>query len=308
VTTAEPRTAATAAQCAHAVLHCNLNTADIERSAAFYVGALGIEDRIRSLSSDGDATAMGLGRHTASVTALLWDRRGPRAAPALELVGWTHPPVEPRGAASSGLAAIGFRTADLDRLVPEIQAAGGHVEPVVGGLFVRGGLRPGLITVDPDGVRVEVVEIAPAADDAGAAALSHERVRCADIDASLSWYAIVGWQLGGRSGDGTRASLVLPEDPTFSIELEHDPTITTRPSTAVTQGLYRIALAVEDVHAAHKALEASGCGPVAEPAFFSMPDTPTGGFTVLFLADPDGVVVELVVRPRSAVRRPTEPR
>jgi hypothetical protein len=47
---------------------------------------------------------------------------------------------------------------------------------------------------------------------------------------------------------------------------------------------------------------------VPDPWFFAMPDVPTGGFTALFLADPDGVVVELVERPRSAVRRPTEPR
>ncbi|MEX5636855.1 hypothetical protein [Parafrankia sp. FMc2] len=45
-----------------------------------------------------------------------------------------------------------------------------------------------------------------------------------------------------------------------------------------------------------------------EPLFIPMLDTPTGGFTVLFLADPDGAVVELVERPRSQVRRPTEPR
>jgi hypothetical protein len=37
-----------------------------------------------------------------------------------------------------------------------------------------------------------------------------------------------------------------------------------------------------------------------------MPDTPTGGFTVLFMADPDGSVVELVERPRSTVRRPRD--
>jgi hypothetical protein len=44
-----------------------------------------------------------------------------------------------------------------------------------------------------------------------------------------------------------------------------------------------------------------------EPVHIPMPDTPTGGFTVLFLRDPDGVVVEFVHRPRSSVRRPTAP-
>ena len=46
---------------------------------------------------------------------------------------------------------------------------------------------------------------------------------------------------------------------------------------------------------------------VAEPEFIPMVDTPTGGFTVVVLTDPDGVVAELVARPRSEVRRPAEP-
>jgi hypothetical protein len=46
-------------------------------------------------------------------------------------------------------------------------------------------------------------------------------------------------------------------------------------------------------------------GDVADPVEIPMPDTPTGGFTVLFLADPDGTVVELAERraPRSRGRR-----
>jgi hypothetical protein len=78
---------------------------------------------------------------------------------------------------------------------------------------------------------------------------------------------------------------------------------------ANTQGLYRMALAVEDVQAAHDAIVASGVvDDVPEPQFVPMPDTPTGGFTVMFLKGPDDAVVELVSRPRSAVRRPLEPR
>jgi catechol 2,3-dioxygenase-like lactoylglutathione lyase family enzyme len=77
---------------------------------------------------------------------------------------------------------------------------------------------------------------------------------------------------------------------------------------ANTQGLYRMALAVDDVRAAAGALAADGrCGKVPETVTIPMPDTPTGGFTVLFLADPDGAVVELAERPRSQVRRPSAP-
>jgi pimeloyl-ACP methyl ester carboxylesterase len=46
-------------------------------------------------------------------------------------------------------------------------------------------------------------------------------------------------------------------------------------------------------------------GDVADPVEIPMPDTPTSGFTVLLLADPDGTVVELAERraPRSRGRR-----
>lgn len=304
-----PEGVAATAHHAHAVLHCNLNTGDLERSEAFYVDAFGLQARMRSRNPDDDGTPMGLGTHTASVTAFLYDRRGPRAAPALELVGWQEPALAPRGATSTGPATIGLRTGYLGAAADAVRAAGGHVSPVEGGVQVRGTSRPALVTSDPDGVVVEIVEIAPVGDeDATTPALSHERLCCADIDASIAWYAVLGWVVRSRSADGQTASLVLPEDPTFSLELQHDPTVmTTSPSTATTQGLYRMALAVEDVQAAHDALQAHVGAPVPDPWFFAMPDVPTSGFTALFLADPDGVVVELVERPRSAVRRPTQP-
>jgi hypothetical protein len=69
-----------------------------------------------------------------------------------------------------------------------------------------------------------------------------------------------------------------------------------------------VALAVEDVREAASALRADGgCGEVPEPSFIPMVDTPTGGFTVLFLRDPNGAVVELVERPRGEMSRPTAP-
>jgi catechol 2,3-dioxygenase-like lactoylglutathione lyase family enzyme len=162
-------------------------------------------------------------------------------------------------------------------------------------------------TTDPDGVPLEVIEAPPAPDDPPAPAFSHERLRSTDLDRTVAWFGALGWTVRARSGDD--ASLVLPEDPTFSREFTRVPAAAPgTPRSANTQGLYRMALAVEDVAEAHACLVASGLlGEVAQPEFVPMPDTPTGGFTVLFLAGPDGAVVELVSRPRSAVRRPRQP-
>lgn len=309
----EPGTAAGAQQHAHSVMHCNLNTVDIERAAAFYMAVLDVEPRMRSVSTDGDSTFMGLGPGTASITTFLYDRRGPRAAPALELVGWSRPHTQPAGpdTAPPTFTDIGFRATDLRPVRARLAAVGAEVAE--GTATVRGTESPALRTVDLDGVPLEVVEAPGAPGDPAAGAFSHERMRSTDLDRTVAWFAAIGWAVRARGAgaDGAWVSLVLPEDPTFSLEFTEVPVVD-GPAVqrrANTQGLYRMALAVEDVQAAHDAIVASGVvDDVPEPQFVPMPDTPTGGFTVMFLKGPDDAVVELVSRPRSAVRRPLEPR
>jgi len=301
------------AQHAHSVMHCNLNTVDGAAAAGFAMAVFGLDPRMRSVSTDDDSTSMGLDKSTASVTTFCYDRRGPRAVPAVEFVEWHRPPTRPAdaGMRPSAFAALGYRVPSLSRLEHRLTALGRTGEPVVGGLRVRGAARAGLTVTDPDGVTVEVVEIPPAETDPAGGLISHERMRCTDLTRSIAWYGSIGWTVRSRGTDGPArwASLVLPEDPTFSLELEeHAGALTGSPRRANTQGLYRIALAVEDVREAHAALVRESGEQVPEPLFIPMPDTPTGGFTVLFLTDPDGAVVELVERPRSQVRRPLEPR
>jgi catechol 2,3-dioxygenase-like lactoylglutathione lyase family enzyme len=294
---------------AHAVLHCNLNTVDLATSEPFYTTVFGLQPRMRSVSTDSDATPMGLGESTASDTCFLYDRRGPRAAPALELVEWRRPATVPSaGPTGTGFAAVGYR-------VPSLAAVSGRLagrsETAAEPARVRGRLRPALRTTDADGVPVEIVEVPPAPGDPDGGLFSHERLHCRDLGRTVEWYAAIGFALRpGEVVDGPpSASLVLPEDPTFSLECDEHPALSGPPAgrAANTQGVYRIALAVDDVRAAHAALSEVAAG-LPEPVFIPMPNTPTGGFTVLFLADPDGAVVELVQRPRASVRRPGEPR
>lgn len=291
-----------APQHAHAVMHCNLNTADLTAAEAFYRVVAGREPRFRSVAVDQDGTMMGLSEATSSVTAFVWDERGPRAAPALELVGWSDPFTVPAGPEErTGFSAIGYRVPNLAAATHALEELGGSV---IHELEVRGRVVPAVLLTDPDGVRVEVIEVRGSELDGNGPALAYERVLVTDLERSLEWYASIGFE--SRYVGAGCASIALPEDPTFSLEFTEDPELSPSSARANEQGLYRIALAVEDVAEAGAALQARDPS-TPDPVFIPMEDTPTGGFTVLFLTDPDGTVVELVSRPRAEVRRPATP-
>ncbi|HEX4189484.1 MAG TPA: VOC family protein [Marmoricola sp.] len=282
---------------AHAVLHCNLNTVDATAAESFY-SRLGLRSRMTNRTDDTDARPMGLGSSTASFTTFLYDSRGPRSAPALELVEWLRPVTADRSApawTTTGIRGIGLRVSTLSGL--------SGLSGPTGTAWVQGIERPSRVEADVDDVVVEIVELA-GPETSEDACLSHLRLAARDLQATAEWYAAIGFVDVSRSPE--RLSLLLPEDPTFSLEIEADPAAEHGDAVANTRGLFRIALAVEDVASAHAALEAQGLE-VPAPVFIPMADTPTGGFTVLFLADPDGIVVELVDRPRSSVRRPAAP-
>lgn len=286
----------------HAVLHCNVNTATLDRSVDYYT-ALGLAERMRSVSTDTDGRPMGLDEHTASVTSFHYDGRGPRSAPALELVGWQEPKVVARemeeGVRAAGFETVGLRAPDPSAFVPSDARRATVV--------CRGAHVAARLTTDPGGTPVEVIELDPAGlvDEPDGVKCSHVRLVSTDLDRTARWWARLGFAPAPDGPAGT-LSLTVREDPTFSVEFSEDRDAVRPPWRANTQGLYRIALAVDDVTEAYQSLVDSGAD-VPEPVFIPMPDTPTGGFTVLFLADPDGAVVELVARPRSAVRRPAEP-
>ena len=72
-------------------LHCNLNVRTLADASGLYE-ALGLRVKMRSRAEGQDATAMGLGDATDSEAWFLYDRRGGRGAPAVELVdGWGLP-------------------------------------------------------------------------------------------------------------------------------------------------------------------------------------------------------------------------
>ena len=172
---------------------------------------------------------------------------------------------------------------------------------------MRGSATVAARTTDLDGVPIELTELA----GGEAPVFSHLRINVTDLDASVAWYERLGFTAkatarSAETGDAvlSYASMVTEGDPSFSLELTQweDPKGTGLASSpAYHRGLYRIALGVDDVNAAYETLSADG--PLTAPEFVELPGTRLGGVTVLFLRDPDGVVVELVGRSRSHMRR-----
>ena len=291
----------------HSLLHVNLNTVDVAAAASFYADVLGLSPGMKTARVTADGRALGVKGTPTTEAWFLYDHRGPRAAPAIEVLEWESPatvgehPGEPH---HTGLSSLGYAVPSLEQ-ARERAKAHGRPWSELPRWPVRGHVGTVARMLDLDGVPVELVQ-----RDEDAPVFSHLRVNCSDLDSSMAWYERLGLgsEVMARSvaADGavlSYASLVTDGDPSFSLELTQweEPAACGQPSSpAYHRGLYRIALGVDDVQAAYRVLGPAEPG-LPAPVFVELPGTRLGGVVVLFLRDPDGVVVELVGRPRSAM-------
>jgi catechol 2,3-dioxygenase-like lactoylglutathione lyase family enzyme len=176
----------------------------------------------------------------------------------------------------------------------------------------------GLLLRDPEGVAVEVVGVGTEPPEA-----HHLRIVCADVDRSVAWYEQLGLQaapeatvaagaelwegaLDGEHALSREVAMAAGDDPTFSLiftQWTGPPPAGPTYAMPFHQGLYRMAIAVDDVQAAYAFLREAGIAR-HPPYTFALPGTPiTEGLTILFIRDPDGILVELVERPPSFFRR-----
>jgi catechol 2,3-dioxygenase-like lactoylglutathione lyase family enzyme len=255
-----------------------------------------------------DGRALGVPGAPVTECWFLYDSRGPRAAPAVEVLEWETPattgahPAEPH---HIGISSLGYAVPSLG-LARAQAASHGRPWTELAAWPVRGSAKVAARTTDLDGVAIELTE-----RPGEAPVFSHLRINVTDLDASVAWYERLGFtakaqERSAETGDAvlSYASMVTDGDPSFSLELTQweDPKGTgVASSPAYHRGLYRIALGVDDVNAAYEVLAATE--PLTAPEFVELPGTRLGGVTVLFMRDPDGVVVELVGRSRSHMRR-----
>jgi catechol 2,3-dioxygenase-like lactoylglutathione lyase family enzyme len=293
----------------HSLLHTNLNTVDVSAAAGFYADVLGLLPGMKTARTAADGRALGVAGAPVTECWFLYDHRGPRTAPAVEVLEWETPattgthPAEPH---HIGISSLGYAVPSID-LVRLKAALHGRPWTELTAWPVRGSATVAARMTDLDGVPIEVTELA----GGEAPVFSHLRINVTDLDASVAWYERLGFTAkatarSAETGDAvlSYASMVTDGDPSFSLELTQweDPKPAGRASSpAYHRGLYRIALGVDDVNAAYETLAADG--PLTAPEFVELPGTRLGGVTVLFMRDPDGVVVELVGRSRSHMRR-----
>jgi catechol 2,3-dioxygenase-like lactoylglutathione lyase family enzyme len=284
------------------VLHCNLNVVDIAAAAALYERGLGCEVRMRSESTDADSTVMGLDASTHAHAWFLYDHRGGRVSPAIELAEWCRP--RTAGAtyadpSAIGLQALRFAVSSVTDATAALVDAGATVT----GRTARdaAGVVVGCELLDVDGARIELVE-----DAVTAPTFTGIRLSCFDLAASVEWYGGLGWAPTGdvdtvrwdRGGEARVRSLTLADHPFELHVTEHPGAAGKAPAhrDANTRGLFRMALAVPDVRAAHAESE-QGIGPeIGAPTYVPLPGTPLEGLWVSFFRDPNGVMVELVER------------
>ena len=288
-------------------LHCNYNCHDVKRLEAFYVEVFGLRVVMRSDSEGSDAHPFGIYGTSASNVSFVYDHRGGRRSSSLELVQWIEPAtigtVYP-SPWNNGIQAVAYSAADLDA------TAAAAIER--GGSLVRRS-DDWMLLLDPEGVSVEVFR------SEGPSEAKYLRIVCSDLERTTAWWKQLGFteaplaEVDGNvlyPGDDERQivaerGLVATDDPNFGILLTSwSGPLPTGPTYGMPyhQGLYRMAIAVDDIRATFTALDGAGIARQS-PYTFQLPGTKlTDGLTMMFIRDPDGILVELVDRPRQPAR------
>ena len=292
------------------LFHVNVNCSALERSRRFYVDALGLTDGVRTAGEEAQpGTAFGLDRARWDAWILL----GPRGfeGGAIDLLEWKEP--APTGAAPARVTQCGFQrlgvmVTDLDAAIERVTERGGAVwsESFTHAL-PNGGEIPLVLANDPDGTALELIE-------GEQARVAFVAVACADLDRSVEFYRALGFRDVARfpstSDDGAHlridgpvameeVMLLAPTKSDMNVMLVgfSEPTATrapARPANAL--GMWRCALLVTDLDAAHDELGRLGIATISAPTAMAMgPGLPELRF--FCFAGPDGEVLELIEAP-----------
>jgi catechol 2,3-dioxygenase-like lactoylglutathione lyase family enzyme len=135
--------------------HLGICVSDLERSLRFYRDVLGC-DEVGRLELEGEPTATLNGMRETKVRLVFLERDGWRLELfAFSVPGWIGPQ-EPRPMNQLGLTHLAFRVDDLDAVCAQVEAAGGRLLSNTR-LDLPGSTRV-IIALDPDGVRLELLE------------------------------------------------------------------------------------------------------------------------------------------------------
>ncbi|MEY4362411.1 MAG: hypothetical protein RL391_1717 [Actinomycetota bacterium] len=286
---------------------------DTDAVVGFYERALGLKETMRNPLHPSDGSLLGIEGEIMSGAAFVYDWRGPRVSPSVEVQEWVSPGLlgEPLADPTQvGMQSIGFAVDDLATAEQRAIAQGADV--VWRGVAPWG--APWVTMTDPFGTRFDLVADAGAKD--GAARMRHLRITVNDLEVSLPWYVGMGFVeiehhrvehhevLGVKDSSVRTVRLRLPDE-AFEVLLmqwESPKSHGRHPVPANTAGLYRTAVGVDDTRESYNEFRASGWAFEREPRQVELEGTAVPDMWICFLNDPDGVPFEFVQRPRTAFR------
>jgi catechol 2,3-dioxygenase-like lactoylglutathione lyase family enzyme len=298
------------------VLHVCYCCDDADGVTRLFVDGLGMRNTMRTDGARDSGAILGIDRDIEVIASFVYDSRGPRVSPAVEVQGWIDPPLEGVPAVDPnhvGVRALGVAVSDLDGAIAQLSQFG--YQPIGRSGTTPFG-APAAVLRDPNGVTLDVVAAADVPD--GESRMRHLRVTCSDLARSRAWYEGLGFaavDAGVTVEDGTlfgiaepvKASFLrlrLPEEP-FEVVLSEwatPPSMGAHYAEPNHAGLYRAALRVEDTRASYEAMADAGWAFDREPMLIALNGTPVPDMWITFTSDPDGVPYELVQRPVSAFR------
>jgi catechol 2,3-dioxygenase-like lactoylglutathione lyase family enzyme len=302
-------------------LHICYCCADDQEVAAFFVKGLDMKPVMRTTDQYDSGAILGLDYQVRSVGNFVYDRRGPRTSPAIEVQGWYDP--TPVGTPSTdpfemGIKALGFAVPSVDAAVARLTGMGCSV--------LADGTSPfderHAALLDPRDVTLDLVE--DASLEAGETQMHHLRINVNDLEASLRFYEMLGFEVLARGTlddavfvgplgspdavDGEVsadfATLRLPDEP-FEVRLIqwHNPAgHGHHPSEPYHAGIFRAALGVDDTRASYEYLTGTGEQFDRPPMQVELAGTPVPDMWITFISDPNAIPYEFVQRPRSIFR------
>ena len=292
----------------HVCYNCAIT--DLDDTVAFFTTELELSLVMRSPVTSSDGALLGFASPIESAAVFLYDARGPRSSPAVEVQGWKTPTVVGEVASDSGdigIHALGFMVDDVDASADRLVRAGctrgasggANSADEFGGRGVR--LR------DPRGVGIDLVARDAVSQDDGIR-LSHVRIACRDLATSVTWYQQFGFErvetpeLWGTTDAVVRLRLECNDVDILLTEAISQGERRPARTAANTRGLFRCATRVESVAAAVTELASRGIPVVAGPSSVAIAGTALPDLVIAMVCDPDGIVYELVQRPADLFR------
>jgi glyoxylase I family protein len=292
-------------------LHICYCCADDQEVAAFFVDGLKLKQVMRTTDRYDSGAVLGFDHDVRSVGNFVYDRRGPRTSPAIEIQGWYDPTLVGEPSTDPyevGIKALGFAVPSVDDALVRLVGMGCKV--IAAESF---GLDGGRATVlDPRQVTLDLVE--DPSLNADETQLHHLRITVADLDESLPFYEMLGFEIlqrgslrdagFGDDADGEVVRLRLPDEP-FEMRLVQwrNPASHGRhyaePNHA---GIFRAALGVDDTRASYDYLTGNGAVFDRPPMEVELSGTKLPDLWITFISDPNGIPYEFVQRPRSIFR------